>query len=90
MDVFAFDIQRGRDVGHPTWIQMRKKCGLSANFASFYELREVFSMTTIKLLSQTYESIHDIDLIVGGALESFTSLDKQILGPTFQYIYRDQ
>lgn len=44
----------------------------------------------IDLLRNSYESVKDIDLYVGGALETFQSLNQKLLGPTFSCIYRDQ
>jgi hypothetical protein len=80
----------GRDHGLPSWIQMREKCGLQSDFKSFDDLKVVFPTQTVKLLEKTYESVQDIDLFVGGALESFKEWETRVAGPTFSCIYRDQ
>jgi peroxidase len=53
-------------------------------------LDKVFPKLTIDLLESVYDSVQDIDLYVGGALESFTTLKHKLLGPTFSCIFRDQ
>jgi Animal haem peroxidase len=80
----------GRDHGLPTWIETRRKCGLTSNFTCFQDLNRLFPKQTVELLEKTYDSIEDIDLIVGGALESFSFLDRQLVGPTFSCLYHDQ
>jgi hypothetical protein len=77
-------------VGLPTWLKTRERCGLKSNFSTFDELKEILSSKTVKLLKENYDSVVDIDLYVGGALESFAVLDKTVLGPTFSCITRDQ
>jgi hypothetical protein len=80
----------GRDAGLPTWLQTREKCGLQANFTTFKDLRKVLCKTNVKLLEANYDFVKDIDLYVGGGLESFEVMDKVILGPTFSCLSRDQ
>jgi Animal haem peroxidase len=63
---------------------------LTSSLKSFDDLLQVFSKQTVKLLETTYDSVEDIDLIVGGALETFSTLNTQIVGPTFSCIFRDQ
>lgn len=80
----------GRDLGLPTWIEARQKCGLDADFNNFDDLRLVLKDSAVDLLAKRYESVQDIDLYVGGALETFEILDQQLLGPTFSCIFKDQ
>jgi Animal haem peroxidase len=77
-------------LGLPTWMQMRQKCGLDANFNSFADLRRVLKGSSVDLLEKNYESVKDIDLYVGGGLESFENFGQQLLGPTFGCIFKDQ
>jgi hypothetical protein len=63
---------------------------LKSDFSCFKDLSRILPEKTVALLEKTYDSVEDIDLIVGGALESFNCFNKQLLGPTFSCIYRDQ
>jgi hypothetical protein len=69
---------------------MRRQCKLKADFRNFKSLKEIFPEETVALLEENYDSVEDIDLIVGGSLESFNTFDRQLFGPTFSYIFRDQ
>lgn len=42
------------------------------------------------MLKAEYDSVEDIDLIVGGSLESYLNVDKSLFGETFDCINRDQ
>jgi hypothetical protein len=63
---------------------------LQANFSTFDGLKKVLSSHNVKLLAANYDSVKDIDLYVGGGLESFEVMDKVVLGPTFSCLTRDQ
>lgn len=80
---------KGRDHGLPTYLAVRRKCGLNANFTTFDDLLAIFPQTNVDLLKNTYASVEDIDLIIGGTLEAFTNL-KAILGDTFSCIVSRQ
>ena len=62
---------------------MRRRCGLNANFKTFDDLIAIFPQSYIDLLKNAYESVEDIDLYVGGALESFITIDTVFLGESF-------
>lgn len=79
----------GRDHGLPTFLETRRKCGLNADYKSFQDLKEIFPQSYIDLLSKEYESVEDIDLYVGGVLESLVTAD-QIFGATLRCIISDQ
>jgi peroxidase len=83
-------LKTGRDHGLPTYLQTRAKCGLKSNFKTFDDLIEIFPQSYIELLKPEYESVEDIDLVVGGSLESFLSVDSTLVGETFDCIIRDQ
>ena len=80
----------GRDHGLGTYLEVRKQCGLRCDFKSFDDLRSIFPKSYVELLEAEYDSVKDIDLVVGGSLESFQNLDKDLVGETFDCIIRDQ
>lgn len=67
-DLLSMDINRGRDLGIPAYTSMRVLCGLP-QVNSFEDLRDVMDDEKIFRLSRVYESVHDVDYIVGGLLE---------------------
>ncbi|XP_054081978.1 peroxidase [Zeugodacus cucurbitae] len=82
-DLKAIDIQRGRDYGLPSYNDMRVYCGLprAYDWAGFSnEIAE----DKIGLIQKMYASPDDVDLAIGGSLESHAH--ESILGPTFQCI----
>ena len=46
--------------------------------------------SSINLLKEVYENVEDIDLIVGGALETFSTASDFILGLTFGCVVGEQ
>jgi peroxidase len=74
----------------PTYLQARKQCGLSSDFSSFEDLSSIFPQSYIDLLKSEYKYVEDIDLVVGGSLESFQKLEKDIVGETFDCIMKEQ
>jgi hypothetical protein len=64
---------QGRDHGMPTFMDVRRKCGLSSNFQTFDDLIAVFPKENVELLKSVYRSIEDIDLYVGGSKHAFWS-----------------
>lgn len=73
----------GRDHGLPTFLDFRKAAGLKSNFTTFDELTDILPQNHVDLLKNTYEDVRDIDLYVGGALESFANFRDDVVGPTF-------
>jgi peroxidase len=63
---------------------------LNSNFKSFDDLLELFPQSYIDLLKGEYEFVDDIDLIVGGSLESYLNIENALVGETFDCIIRDQ
>ncbi len=80
MDLAALNIQRGRDHGLPkylTWRQWaRKTCGVESRFRN--------ELTEVRLL-QTYGSLNNVDLFVGGLAEA--PLPGGIIGAVFGCIF---
>lgn len=96
LDLLSIDILRGRDHGLPPYHKFRKMCNLKSNIKVFNDLFPVLPASAIVQLRQTYKSVLDIDLLVGGALESIarvgneTDDDLGFFGPTFQCIIGEQ
>lgn len=80
LDLASLNIQRGRDHGLPTyltWKQWAKeRCGLDSDFRS--------EVTHIRLL-QTYGSLPNVDLFVGGLAEK--ALPGAVVGAVFACIF---
>ncbi|XP_073953051.1 salivary peroxidase/catechol oxidase-like, partial [Choristoneura fumiferana] len=87
LDLIAMDIQRGRDHGLASYNDYREICGLR-RARSFNDLIGEISQDRINALAQFYECVDDIDLFVGGSLES--DVPGSILGHTFQCIVAEQ
>ncbi len=84
-DLFALDIQRGRDVGLNTLNQTRIAYGL-APFTSF---AQISSDPTVQAeLKQIYGNVNNVELFVGGLAENH--LPGSSLGSTFTAIIADQ
>lgn len=79
-DRLANLIHRGRDHGLPTYSDVRARCGLSP-VSRFHELNNTVDPSVIDQLSTVYQSVHDIDLLVGGLAER--PLSGAVVGPTF-------
>ncbi|XP_072381632.1 peroxidase-like [Diabrotica undecimpunctata] len=87
LDLVAVDIQRSRDHLVPTYNNLRVHCGLP-RATTFSDLLDVMSDANIAKLSSLYESVDDIDGIVGIHLENFKSGAK--VGPTGFCIITEQ
>lgn len=96
LDLLSIDILRGRDHGIPPYHKFRKMCNLKSNIKVFNDLYPIIPASAIVQLRQTYKSVLDIDLLVGGALESIAKIknesedDLGFFGPTFQCIIGEQ
>jgi peroxidase len=95
MDLLSIDILRGRDHGIAPYIKYRDLCNMKSNIKVFDDLRPYIPDEAITQLRKTYKSVLDIDLIVGGALESIfpNATDDDSLGffgPTFQCIIDEE
>lgn len=71
-------------------METRRKCGFEADFKNFDELNAVLPKDYVDLLRETYNSVEDVDLIVGGALETFSSVKEVFTGKTFGCIVGEQ
>ena len=84
-DLVALDIQRGRDVGLPSYNQTRIDYGLAPK-ASFAEMT---SDANVQFrLSQAYTSPDDLDVFIGGLVEDHVNGGQ--VGELFWTIIKDQ
>lgn len=95
IDLLSIDIVRGRDHGIPAYYKFRKMCRMPQNIKVFNDLYPEVPLKIIKQLRQTYKSVYDVDLLVGGALESILhnetdENDAPYFGPTLQCIIGEQ
>jgi peroxidase len=80
----------GRDHGLPTFLDTRRKCGFNANFKTFDDMIAIFPQNYVDLLKLAYSSVEDIDLYVGGSLESFLTIESVFVGETFGCVIGEQ
>lgn len=83
LDLLSLNIQRGRDEALRSYNEYLAVSGRKM-IEDFHELGPSIG----ERLEAVYKSPHDIDLFVGGLLES--SEDDAIVGPTFRDIIADQ
>ena len=89
LDLAAFNIQRGRDHGLPSYNRWRAFCNLTAPRTIDGLRDDISNASTRRLLREVYgDNPDNIDLWVGGLLEDLQE-DSQ-LGPTFRCIIGDQ
>ena len=88
-DIVALNIQRGRDHGLPGYNSYRSICDAGSGRArDFSDYEDYIPKAHVDKLRQMYRSAEDVDLYVGGFLE--TAHADSILGPTFKCIIGDQ
>lgn len=83
MDIISTDIQRGRDHGIPSFVQIRRACKLTPEINSFDDFNKIFNQTNVDLLKKIYKSYEEVDFYVGGLLEAFEHVGSPFAGPTF-------
>jgi hypothetical protein len=49
-------------------------------------MSDIFPQSYIEILRDAYDSPEDIDLYVGGALETFVTINDVIIGATFRCV----
>ena len=86
-DLLAFNIQRGRDHGIPTYGQYRRLCRLPA-VNNFEELKKYMRPASVDKLKKLYPTPNDIDLFAAGISEF--QIPGLLVGPTFECIIRNQ
>ena len=86
-DLASRNIQRGRDHGLPGYAAYRSLCSKTA-VSHFSHLSDVMAPAALSALASTYRLVEDVDLWVGGLLE--TPLPGALVGPTFSCILAEQ
>lgn len=85
IDLVSVDLERGRDMGLPSYDQARELFGLPT-VTSFSEITSDPSLQSS--LQATYGSVDKIDVLVGGLAEDHAP--GAMVGPLFQRIIADQ
>lgn len=83
VDLLSIDIQRGRDHGTPSFLEIRKRCKLEPKVETFDDFKLIFNEKNVELLKKFYKSPEDVDFYVGGMLELFEHVANPVAGPTF-------
>lgn len=78
-DSLALDIQRARDHGVQSYVSYIKKC-LNIRINHWNDLRHIIKEDDLYRLRSIYESVFDVDLIVGGLSE--IPNENATIGPT--------
>ncbi|XP_063226520.1 peroxidase-like isoform X2 [Bacillus rossius redtenbacheri] len=86
-DLLAIDIHRGRDHGLPPYNDFRQLCGLP-RATEFADFTDTIPSKSVDGLAREYEHPDDVDLMVGGMLE--TPVPGATAGPTFVCIMVEQ
>ncbi|XP_057373480.1 peroxidasin homolog [Daphnia carinata] len=86
-DLFAFNIQRGRDHGLPPYYKWREVCHLPPA-ANFTQMKEFFRPHSLELIQRFYVDATHLDLFTGMLAEN--PLPDGLLGPTASCIIADQ
>ncbi|KAF0313952.1 Peroxidasin-like protein [Amphibalanus amphitrite] len=87
LDLAADTIQQARDHGVAAYTQWRQLCGLPP-VTQFRDLNTTMAPSKIDMLRSMYRSPADIDLFVGGVLES--PVEGAVVGPTFACLLGQQ
>ena len=86
-DLFARNIQRGRDHGLPGYIKFREFCKLSVP-SGWSDRPEEISKQNWQNIMSVYKTVEDIDPYVGGMVEE--PVPRGVVGPTFACIISKQ
>lgn len=85
-DLASVNIQRGREVGLPSYVDAQKQL-FGVEITSFEELP--FAPAVIELFETAYKHVGQIDLWLGGISE-LSANHGGLLGPTFSFFIKDQ
>lgn len=83
IDLISIDIQRGRDHGIPSFLEIRRLCNLKPVVQTFEDFKLIFNATNVELLKKLYKSPDDVDFYVAGLLEAFETVGNPLTGRTF-------
>mmetsp|Transcript_10770 Transcript_10770/g.44146 ORF Transcript_10770/g.44146 Transcript_10770/m.44146 type:complete len:1538 (-) Transcript_10770:236-4849(-) len=86
LDLFALNVQRGRDHGLPSYLSVSRQLGLDGGCRAFACLP--FEAEARAALAGLYAAADDVDLFVGGLLEAH--VEGGSVGPVFAELIRRQ
>lgn len=86
IDLFSFDVMRGRDSGTPSYPSYFDFCA-STKINTWKDMRPFFTEKNFYLLRNLYRNPNDVDLLVGIMLEQPTN---GMMGPIGACIIEEQ
>ncbi|XP_049275798.1 chorion peroxidase [Rhipicephalus sanguineus] len=81
VDLFAFDIQRGRDHGVRPYVDYVHHCSPDVRLNAFEHLEKLMPRDAAELYAGLYADVRDVDLFSAGLAEG--TLPASMVGPTF-------
>ncbi|XP_075730448.1 chorion peroxidase [Rhipicephalus microplus] len=81
VDLFAFDIQRGRDHGLRPYVDYVRHCAPDVPLDEFEHLERLMPRDAVELFAGLYDDIGDVDLFSAGLAER--TMPASMVGPTF-------
>ncbi|XP_077497453.1 chorion peroxidase-like [Amblyomma americanum] len=81
LDLFAFDIQRGRDNGMRSYADYVSHCIPGIRLEAFQDLEQLIPRDAVQIFASLYEDVRDVDLFSAGLAER--KLPLSMVGPTF-------
>ena len=88
-DLVAINLQRGRELGLPSYVTVYNALNPDNPIESFEDLNPIFGEEVAALFVEAYENVEDIDLWLAGLAE-LPAEEGILLGPTFSAILGDQ
>ncbi|XP_077547845.1 chorion peroxidase-like [Haemaphysalis longicornis] len=79
VDLFAFDVQRGRDHGLRSYADFVEHCVPGVRIESFRDLEQLMPTDAVDVFERLYKDVRDVDLFSAGLAES----GSHVVGPTF-------
>ncbi|KAH9363575.1 hypothetical protein HPB48_013776 [Haemaphysalis longicornis] len=79
VDLFAFDVQRGRDHGLRSYADFVEHCVPGVRIESFRDLEQLMPKDAVDVFERLYKDVRDVDLFSAGLAES----GSHVVGPTF-------
>ncbi|KAH8032631.1 hypothetical protein HPB51_026084 [Rhipicephalus microplus] len=81
VDLFAFDIQRGRDHGLRPYVDYVRHCAPDVPLDEFEHLERLMPRDAVELFAGLYDDVGDVDLFSAGLAER--TMPASMVGPTF-------
>jgi|GEM_PF-677672 len=89
LDLVAINLQRGRELGIPGYVEVYNQLNPDAPIEGFDDLEPIFGEDLASRFEETYNTVDEIDLWIGGLAEIPTE-EGVLLGPTLGAIVSDQ